>query len=76
MSQRIAGGMDGGRGGTGGGGGDPAYPTRQQMKLPINWPWHRVCTESNGGALSMRGVSLTPCASVSEKRRKWWWLRR
>lgn len=25
------------------------------MKLPINWPWHRVCT---GGALSMRSVSF------------------
>lgn len=25
------------------------------MKLPINWPWHRVCI---GGALSMRSVSF------------------
>lgn len=40
------------------------------MKLPINWPWHRVCTESTGGALSMRSVSLTPCASVSERERE------
>lgn len=21
----------------------PSIAERQQMKLPINWPWHRVC---------------------------------
>lgn len=36
-------------------GGVASLPERQKMKLPINWPWHRVCT---GGALSMRSVSF------------------